>query len=124
MSAGWLILKVGTATELALSQSAVHRLVHRGDPEFPTRIPEAVDMGAFLGCGLDPSLPGVIVALESGACWLVGDAVLQDPGEALNYISLPADLFAQDPPWSRGVLVGGSRWAYVAEESAMGRDRA
>ncbi len=124
MSAGWLFLKVGTATELALSQSAVHRLVHRGDPEFSSRTPEAVDMGAFLGCGLDPSLPGVIVALESGACWMVGDAVLQEPGEGLNYLSLPGDLFAQDPPWSRGVLVGDSRWAYVVEELAMERDRA
>lgn len=124
MSAGWLFLKVGPDTELALPPAAVYRLVHRADPEFSGRLPEAVDMGNFLGCGLDPSLPGVIVALESGASWLVGDAVLQGQGEGLRYHALPGDLFAQLPPWTRGVLVGGERWAYVVEESATGRERA
>ncbi len=121
MAAAWLFLSVGPGLEVALSQGAVHRLVHRDDPEFEALLPESLDLAAALGSAPDPSLPGILVRLASGATWLAGDAALQRSAEALRYIALSPDLFAQQPPWCRGILEGEGRWAYVVDEEALHR---
>jgi hypothetical protein len=121
MLGGWLFLKVSAGVELALPPTAIHKLLHRGAPEFSERLPEALDLGSHLGCGSDPSLPGVLVVLGSGVTWLVGDVALQGLGERLSYLPLAPDLFAVPPPWCRGVLSGAGRWAFVVAHDAMGK---
>ncbi len=121
MAAAWLFLSVGPGLEVALPQGAVHRLVHRDDPEFKSLLPESLDLAAALGSAPDPTLPGILVRLASGAIWRAGDATLHRSDEALRYIALSPDLFALQPPWCRGILEGGGRWAYVVDEEALRR---
>ena len=117
--AGWLFLSVGQGVELAISSSSVHRVLHGGSPEFGAYAAEAVNLAEYLGVESDPGLPSVIVVLQSGAAWLAGDASLQRESEAVRYLSLRAGLLRRSPPWCRGIIEGGTRWAYVVEEAAI-----
>src|SRR5512140_3360666 len=85
---GWLFLPVGAGVELALASASVHRVLHSGSPDFAGYSHEAVDLAAFLGLPQDPALPQVVVVLNTGAAWRVGDAALQREGETLRFLAL------------------------------------
>jgi hypothetical protein len=114
-----VFLLVGAGEEVAVPQTAVHRILHRGAPEFSTHAAEALDLNDFLGVCGDPSFPGVVVLLASGQIWLAGNAAIQRPGETVSYLALRPELFAGARPWCRGVLTGHGHWAFVVEESAV-----
>ncbi len=116
---GWLFLSVSEGVELALPSTSVHRVVDRASQEFGGYRAEAVDLAAFLGVRSDPSLPMVIVVLQSGAAWLAGDAALQQEREALTYLSVRPEYLRSAPAWCRGVLRDSRHWAYVVEEAAI-----
>lgn len=119
MGPAWVIILVGSNVELAIPHTSVHRILHRGVPEFAAHLPGALDLAGFLGVPGNATSPGVIVLLASGKVWLAGDAAFQRPGEKVAYLALRPELFADSAPWSRGILVGKERWTFVVEESAV-----
>jgi hypothetical protein len=119
MGPAWIFFLVGAGEEVAVPHSSVHRILHRGDPDFCAQAAEALDLNDFLGLSGDPSYPGVVVLLASGQSWLAGDAAIQRPGEKVSYLALRPELFASARPWCRGVLTGKGHWAFVVEESAV-----
>lgn len=116
---GWLFLSVAEGVEVALPSTSVYRVVDRGHPDFEGFRTEAVDLASFLAVEPDRSLPQVIVVLQTGAAWLVGDASLQGERESLSYLSLRPEYLKIAPPWCRGVLRDLRHWAYVVEEGAI-----
>jgi hypothetical protein len=119
MGPAWVFLLVGTGEEVAVPHTAIHRILHRGAPEFSAHAAEALDLNQFLGLPGDPSYPGVVVLLASGKTWLAGNAAIQRAGELVSYLALRPELFVDARPWCRGVLVGKDRWAFVVEEEAV-----
>jgi len=115
----WLLLRVGAALQVALPISQVRRVLHRQERDFEDFASQATDLAARLGVTPGASLPGVLILLNNGRCWLAGEALLADGRRGLRYLSLPGDLF-RGRPWCRGVLSDGERWIYVMNEEGIG----
>ncbi len=115
----WLLLQVGDALELALPFSQVHRVLHRQERDFESYASQAADLAECLGVTPGAGLPGVLILLNSGACWRAGEVLLPDGRESLSYLSLPGDLF-RGRAWCRGVLSDRGRWVYVVNEEGFG----
>ncbi|MGC8722844.1 MAG: hypothetical protein ACP5VF_03105 [Acidobacteriota bacterium] len=115
----WLLVQVGDALELALPFLQVRRVLHRQERDFESYASQAEDLAHCLGVAPRAGLPGVLILLNSGACWRAGGVLLPDGRERLTYLSLPGDLF-RGRAWCRGVLSGQGRWVYVVNEEGLG----
>lgn len=115
----WVFLRLSAAAEVAIPQSKIHRVLHRRNEDYHAFAPSALALHRQLGFESDPSQPGVLVVLSSGACWYVGDASYGSDAAGLAYCSVPPDLFAGGPAWCRGVLHGPGRLAYVISEDYL-----
>jgi hypothetical protein len=115
----WLLLQVSREVEVAVELSRVHRVLHRRSPGFEAHAAQALALARYLKEPPDPSLPGVVVVLSSGANWYAGDAGLGSPSRGLAFRPVPPDLLSESPPWCRGVLAGDGHWAYVLEPGVL-----
>jgi hypothetical protein len=116
---GWVFLRVSGVFEMAVPQSRIYRVLHRRNADYHTFAPSALALHRQLGLEADPSQPGVLVVLRSGACWYVGDASYGGDAAHLAYCSVPPDLFSGAAPWCRGVLHGPGRLVYVISEEYL-----
>lgn len=120
MAARWVFLKVNGDVEVAVPQSDIHRILHRGDGDYHLFAPSAVALHRLLGQPGDSALPGLVVVLKDGASWYAGDADLMGAHEAVTYLAVPGDLLKAARPWCRGILWGDQRRAYVLDAASLG----
>ena len=124
MPDGWVFLRVNELFEVAVPQSLIYRVLHRRNADYPAFAHSAQALHRRLGLEPDPTQPGVLVVLRSGACWYAGDASYGGDAPTLAYCAVPPDLFGGSTPWCRGILHGPGRQAYVVSEGFMEADAA
>jgi len=120
---GWVFLKVSASIHIAVPVSAVRRVLHREDQDYAAYASTAADLSRELGSKPDPELPGVLVLLENGACWYVGNVLLGESVQPLRYESVPSDLFDRTPGWCRGILWGRRGRFFVVAPEILGGNR-
>jgi hypothetical protein len=123
MPEGWVFLRVGTSVNIAVPVSAVHRVLHGADEDYAAYAPTAADLSRELRSKPDSELPGVLVLLENGSCWYVGDVLLGESVQPLRYESVPSDLFERTPGWCRGILWGRKGRFFVVAPEVLGGKR-
>ena len=119
MEQRWLLMRVSRGLEAAVELSSVHRVLDRRSPDYAAHAAQALALDRFLGEPPGRSLPGVIVVLASGSTLYAGDADLGPTSRSLSFHPVPPDLFAESPPWCRGVLLGEGHWAYVLDPGVL-----
>lgn len=119
MKPRWVFFRVGADTSLALPVEDVHRVCHRGDPEYQAHAATARCLASSLGLQPDPDAPGVAVVLSQGDCWLAGDASLQNQAGGSVYVSLAPFLFAEARVWCRGALLQDKGTIFVTDADLL-----